>query len=77
MQFNKKNNNRYIITAATIFTLAIMTSSIIVTPAGNSNKKVPSRRYKVLRQAEERIQILHFASYKIETNWMQLSILLR
>ncbi len=35
MHFNKKNNNRYIITAAaTIFTLAIiMTSSIMVTPA--------------------------------------------
>jgi hypothetical protein len=25
MHFNKKNNNRYVITAATIFTLAIMT----------------------------------------------------
>ncbi len=35
MHFNKKNNNRYIITAAaTIFTLAIiMASSIMVTPA--------------------------------------------
>ncbi len=32
MHFNKKNN-RYVITAATIFTLAIMTSSIMVTPA--------------------------------------------
>ena len=32
MHFNKKNN-KYVITAATIFTLAIMTSSIMVTPA--------------------------------------------
>ncbi len=35
MHFNKKNN-RYIITAATIFTLAIMTSSIMVTPAATT-----------------------------------------
>jgi hypothetical protein len=32
LHFNKKNN-KYVITAATIFTLAIMTSSIMVTPA--------------------------------------------
>jgi hypothetical protein len=31
MHFNKKNNNKYVITGATIFTLAIMTSSIMAT----------------------------------------------
>ena len=35
MHFNKKNN-KYVITATTIFTLAIMTSSIMVTPAAST-----------------------------------------
>jgi hypothetical protein len=35
LHFNKKNN-KYVITATTIFTLAIMTSSIMVTPAAST-----------------------------------------